>query len=80
MKQIERLKLNQLSKDELKKRELNYLKGGNACCECCCGYVAENGISTAENGATNLNAGYTQSYGDVCYCGVAFPMELGSVC
>lgn len=36
MKKIERLKLNQLSKTELERRELNNLKGGTNCCICGC--------------------------------------------
>lgn len=34
MKQIKKLKLNQIDKDELKKREQLEIRGG----DCCCGY------------------------------------------
>jgi|BioPla2DNA2_1021312.scaffolds.fasta_scaffold139630_2 natural product precursor len=69
MKQIERLKLNQLSKEELQKRELKQIKGGNLC-KCCCGYAGEPGGSlTTSNMTANYNAGHTSSYGEeFCYC------------
>ena len=68
MKQIERLKLNQLSKEELQKRELKQIKGGNQCV-CCCGYAGEpGGAPTGEYALANYNAGYEQSYGDPEFC------------
>ena len=36
MKAISRLKITQLGKDELSKRELNRLVGGDGCCICGC--------------------------------------------
>jgi natural product precursor len=75
MKQIERLKLNQLSKEELQKRELKQLKGGNECV-CCCGYAGEpGGYSTGDNALANYQSGYTESYGDpaFCYCVDSLP-------
>ena len=60
MKKIEKLKLNKLSGNELKKRELSQIKGGTHC-KCCCGYVAENGIGTMENFSANQSQGYTTS-------------------
>ncbi len=79
MKQIERLKLNQLSKDDLKKRELNQIRGGERC-KCCCGYAGEpGGALTGENALANYNAGYEQSYGDqdFCYCFYELPYSGG---
>lgn len=36
MKKLSKLKLNQLSKAELEKRQLNALRGGNECFSCVC--------------------------------------------
>jgi len=79
MKQIERLKLNQLSKEELQKRELKQLKGGNLC-KCCCGYAGEPGGSlTTSNMTANYQSGYMESYGDpaYCYCVNSIPWSGG---
>ena len=35
MKKLNSLKLNQLNKAEIEKREMNILKGGNSCSDCC---------------------------------------------
>ena len=78
MKKIEKLKLNQLSKDELKKRELNQIKGGSdECCKCCCGYVFEGGSSTMENYSANFAAGHKESYGTLCICDNVLPNSEG---
>lgn len=53
MKQLTRIKLNQLNKAELSERELNRLLGGDGCCICGC-----RGISTNyDNGNANTNGG-----------------------
>ncbi len=53
MKTLKKLKLNQLSKADLEKREMNALKGGNDCgyCTCSCygGMSAYNGTPIASN-------------------------------
>lgn len=68
MKQIERLKLNQLSKDELQKRELKQIRGGERC-KCCCGYSGDpGGAPFYENALANYQAGYEYSYGDPLTC------------
>ena len=36
MKKICKLKLNQLSKNDMEKREMNNLRGGGDCCGCGC--------------------------------------------
>ena len=55
MKELKRLKLVQLSKDELKSKEMNILKGGiNNCCGCGYGYP---------NAVANDAAGYGSSIG-----------------
>ncbi len=61
MKKIKKLKLNQLSKDELGKREMNYIKGGDCCCGCW--YAGSGGSSTYDNGMANLNGGGLHSSG-----------------
>ena len=79
MKKIEKLKLNQLSKDELKKRELNHIKGGSdECCKCCCGYSGEpGGSSTKDNWSANQALGHKGSYGTFCGCGSSMPVPEG---
>ena len=56
--------MNQLSKAEMEKRELNHLRGGCACTGCECEYAGEQcpegdhywgGSSKGENGAENTN-------------------------
>lgn len=77
MKKLERLKLNQLSREELKKRELNQLKGGTG--ECCgCYYQFENGAGTAENYSANIAQGYSKSYGGNVTCGTSIPSGPGT--
>ena len=65
MKKLGKLRLNQLSKDALENREMNYLKGGVAC-SCGCLYSGDQcssgddywgGSSTQANGAANKRAG-----------------------
>ena len=63
--EMQRLKINQLCKVSLKKRELNQLLGAG-CCQCGC-----NGPSTTnDNFQANYNYGYTQTLGDekMCCC------------
>lgn len=39
MKKLSKLKLNQLSKNEIEKREMNMISGGSICCTPCpCAY------------------------------------------
>ena len=59
MKTIGKLKLNQLSKAELGKREMNSLKGGGI--ECGCGCFYSDVSSTATNGAANVAHDYKSS-------------------
>lgn len=66
MKKITSLKLNQLSKTDLEKREMNSLRGGiGECCGCGCHYVSNGGYSLGENGNANLQYGYTSYGGDL---------------
>ena len=55
MKELKRLKLVQLSKEELKSKEMNILKGGNDDC-CGCGHGPA-------NNQANSAAGYGSSIG-----------------
>jgi natural product precursor len=58
MKNLGKLKLNQLSKVDLEKREMNFLKGGGCCACACAGSYPE-----TTNEATNDSFGYGQSGG-----------------
>jgi natural product precursor len=67
MKQIGKLKLNQLSKAELNEREMNLIKGG--ACGCGCLYANSGGSSTSSNDSANYQSGYTSpgsNYGSSC--------------
>lgn len=59
MKQIGRLKLNQLTKVELKKKEMFDLLGSGdpGCCQCGCGGPS----NTTDNMNANMGSGYTSS-------------------
>ena len=79
MKKLERLKLNQLSREELKKRELNQIKGGTGeCCGCGCYYQFEQGSSTSDNYSANIAQGYSISYGGNVACGTTIPQGPGT--
>lgn len=62
MKAISRLKITQLSKAELSKRELNRLVGGENCCLCGCHYANAEGSSTGDNGGANNVGGASGKY------------------
>ena len=53
MKSIGKLKITQLSKIELSKREQNHLKGGENCCICGCGGPS----SSTDNHRSNTSSG-----------------------
>mgnify|MGYP000865655279 FL=1 len=53
MKSIEKLKITQLGKAELSKRELNRLVGGDGCCICGC----RGSSSNSDNGGANRRGG-----------------------
>ena len=65
MKKIGKLKLTQLSKADLEKREMQQLVGGN-CCGCGCNGPSSN----VDNANANWNLGISQSYGGekLCAC------------
>ena len=58
MKAIGRLKITQLSKAELGKRELNRLVGGERCCL----YEDNGGSSTSDNKGANNSGGASGLY------------------
>lgn len=58
MKAISRLKITQLSKAELSKRELNRLVGGERCCLCGC----QGPSSTSDNKGANNSGGASGYY------------------
>jgi natural product precursor len=64
MKKLEKLKLNQLSKAEMEKREMNHLKGGD-CCGCGCHYTGSGGSSAYHNLNANQANGYHSYGGDI---------------
>jgi natural product precursor len=63
MKKLSKIKLNQLNKSLMEKRELINLLGGGygagSCCGCGCAYYGSGGGSSAwNNGNENFNHGY----------------------
>ena len=63
MKKLGKIKLNQLEKVDLKKREMEYILGGDDCDTCACAFGEENKVA-------NDNYGYSQSGGSgYCACG-----------
>lgn len=65
MKVLKKIKLNHLNDDELKKREMNNLRGGDKGCGCGCHYVDSNGSSVVDNAEKNYEGGKTSYGGDV---------------
>jgi len=59
MKTIGKIKLNQLSKAEIEKRELCNMRGGQ-CCGCGCHYSGGGGGSSAQG---NMSANWASGYG-----------------
>jgi natural product precursor len=52
------IKLNQMAKNAMKKKELNLIKGGvSRGCGCGCLYADQGGSSTYMNGMANCDAG-----------------------
>ena len=76
MKQLRKLKLNQLSKKELNKNELSILLGGKSC-TCPCAYANSGGSSTGDNNTANAAGGINPSYVD---CGGGETNSIGSAC
>lgn len=68
MKHLNKVKLNQLAKADLAKREMNALLGGAGCCGCGCYYEGqEGGSTTSANGSANRSHGYDSDYGGIAY-------------
>ena len=67
MKHLNKVKLNQLAKADLSKREMNTLLGGVGCCGCGCYYETFGGHSTAADGSRNRSSGYDSEYGGIAY-------------
>ena len=65
MKNLGKLKLNQLSKAEIEKREMNALKGGDPTCGCGCHYSGSGGSSEYDNQNANAANGQGSSGGNV---------------
>ena len=63
MKDLKRLKLVQLSKDELMKKEMGQLRGGNPYVDCCgCGTDTANRNANSAGGHGYHAGGNTQCY------------------
>ena len=54
---LKALKLNTVSKAELRNREMNKLLGGSSCCVCGCNYEHSGGSSQVTNGNANHRGG-----------------------
>jgi len=55
---IKRFKLNDLSANELRQKEMNAIIGGRNVCGCSCAYADSGGSNTSDN----LHANYNYSY------------------
>lgn len=64
MVKLKKLKLNQIALDNLEKRQMNTLYGGEGC-GCPCYYSGTGGSSNEANGAANREKGYDPGYS--CY-------------
>ena len=67
MKYLGKVKLNQLAKSDLKKREMNALLGGAGCCGCACAYYYYEGSSTSGNGSANRSSGKDSPGGGIAF-------------
>lgn len=63
MKSLKKIKLNQLNKTSMEKREMEQLIGGS-----CCGCGCNGSSSSTSNANANWYGGYSQSYGGEKYC------------
>ena len=61
---IKRFKLNELSANELRKKEMNAIIGGKRPCGCSCAYAGVGGSNTSDNMQANYN--YDYSSGNTC--------------
>jgi len=59
---IKRFKLNALSVDGLRKKEMNAIVGGNTC-GCSCAYAGNGGSSASDNKNANYALDTTSTYG-----------------
>jgi len=72
MKNLSRLKLNQLEKNELQKKEQALLRGGtNADSSCVCGCSSQSLLDATEhaNAGSGSQYSYGGSYSGIHYCG-----------
>ena len=68
MKKLSKIKLNQLSKSLMEKRELINLHGGygaGECCGCGCHYYNQGGSTAWHNGNENFQHGYYSPGGQI---------------
>jgi len=71
LKVVGMLKLTQLGKVDLLKRQMNDLKGTNGC-TCGCHYANSGGSSTCDNGNANQASGLTSPGGGSTPCPCTF--------
>ena len=66
---IKRFRLNSLSADELKQKEMDAIRGGYSDSDCGCGciYQDSNGSNIYDNGNANKDYGYSSSYNSIVY-------------
>lgn len=71
MRKLKKINLSSLSKDELEKRELNNLLGGENCCICSCWAEHQGGSSTASSGGGNnaIGSNWQSGYGSGSFSG-----------
>lgn len=58
MKKISKLKLNVLSEQNLEKRGMSQIVGGENNCGCACAYANSGGSSSSSNRSANKTYGY----------------------
>ncbi len=60
---MNKIKLNKLEENDLSKREMNQIRGGERVCSCGCAYAGEpGGSSTNDNGHANFAIGENGGY------------------
>lgn len=69
---IKRFKLNALSAEGLRQKEMNAIVGGNSC-DCSCAYEGNGGSSTSDN----MNANYKYGYESNNTCNFTSLSEYG---
>lgn len=69
----------QLSKTELSKKEMAFIKGGAESCGCGCNYAESGGSSIESNGAANNSKGQSSSEYRYVYLKSGTVLDLGMI-